>query len=63
MQRVLAHLHEQGVAAVDMQQALQQLPYTRGMEELLRRLEGGSIAGHPCHCIILSDRYTILGDG
>jgi hypothetical protein len=56
MQRVLSHLHDQGVSAADMQQVMQQLPYTQGMDQLLQELQGGSIAGQPCSCIILSDR-------
>jgi hypothetical protein len=60
MQRVLSHLHDQGVSAADMQQVMQQLPYTQGMEQLLQELQGGSIAGQPCSCIILSDRWVKL---
>jgi hypothetical protein len=56
MQRVLAHLHGQGVSLSDMQQVMQHLPYTHGMEQLLQELQGGSIAGQSCVCIILSDR-------
>lgn len=61
MQRVLTHLHSEGVTVQDMQQVLQQLPYVAGMEPLLQQLQTGSIAGQPCHCIILSDRCG--GDG
>jgi hypothetical protein len=56
MARVLAHLHGQGVSVSHMQQVMQQLPYTHGMEQLLQELQGGSIGGHSCTCIILSDR-------
>jgi hypothetical protein len=56
MTRVLAHLHGQGVSVSHMQQVMQQLPYTHGMEQLLQELQGGSIGWHSCTCIILSDR-------
>lgn len=56
MQRIFDHLHAEGVSVADMQRVLQQLPYTQGMEQLLQEVQGGSIAGQPCSCIILSDR-------
>jgi hypothetical protein len=59
MQRIFDHLHAVGVSVADMQRVLEQLPYTPGMEQLLQELQGGSIAGQPCSCIILSDRYAV----
>lgn len=68
MQRIFDHLHREGVSVADMQRVMEQLPYTQGMEQLLQELQGGSIAGQPCSCIILSDRYvtrsrTVLWSG
>lgn len=60
MQRVLTHLHQEGVAVADMQHVMQQLPYTQGMAQLLQELQAGSINGQPCSCIILSDRFEAL---
>jgi hypothetical protein len=62
MQRVLAHLHSQGVSARAMQEVLQQLPYTPGMSELLTQLQSGSVGGVPCSSIIVSDSNSLFID-
>jgi hypothetical protein len=57
MQRVLSHLHSEGVTHQAMQDVMRQLPLTPGMDSLLQQLQTGAVAPNaPCSCIILSDR-------
>lgn len=63
LQRVLQHLHSAGVAPSDLQQLLQQLPYTAGFDQLWQHLQGGQAAnGHTVQTIILSDSNSLFID-